>query len=55
MPLYEFRCAQCGTTFEATQSMDEHARQPPPCPRCQSAARVEHQLSVFTAVTSRKA
>jgi putative FmdB family regulatory protein len=54
MPLYEFRCDQCGKSFELAQTFDEHARGMPACPRCKNASRVQQQLSSFTPVTSRK-
>jgi putative FmdB family regulatory protein len=54
MPIYEFRCAQCGTTFDERMSIDEHGQRRPPCPKCHTEARVEPQLSTFHAVTSRK-
>jgi putative FmdB family regulatory protein len=54
MPLYEFYCDNCGQTFEVRQSLAEHERSKPECPRCHSASRVEPQLSHFNAVTSRK-
>jgi putative FmdB family regulatory protein len=55
MPLYEFICQMCGERFEARQSIAEHERKVPACPRCHSEQRVERILSVFTAQTSRKA
>ncbi len=54
MPLYEFRCEKCGKSFEAHQSVDEHARSAPTCPSCKSDS-VERLLSKFYAVTARKA
>jgi putative FmdB family regulatory protein len=54
MPLYEFRCNQCGASFEKRQSIAEHERGRPACPRCRSAVHVEPRLSHFNVVTSRK-
>jgi len=54
MPIYEFRCDQCGTVFDARQSMSDHAQKRPECPKCHSSERVESQISTFSAVTSRK-
>jgi putative FmdB family regulatory protein len=36
MPLYEYRCKDCGTEFEKRLSFSE-ADQLPPCPECASA------------------
>jgi putative FmdB family regulatory protein len=54
MPLYEYRCDKCGQRFELRQSIADHEQSKPPCPKCRSAKRVEHLLSPFNAVTSRK-
>jgi putative FmdB family regulatory protein len=40
MPLYRFRCDQCGLVFEERQTISEHDNGWPECPRCHSAARV---------------
>jgi len=45
MPLYEYRCAECGATFERLRRMQE-ADQGVACPKCESG-RVERQLSTF--------
>jgi putative FmdB family regulatory protein len=55
MPLYEFRCERCNQSFELRQTVDEHGRVRPECPQCHSTEHVITQLSVFQAVTSRKA
>ncbi len=34
MPLYDYRCETCGSTFEARHGFHESA---PPCPQCDSA------------------
>jgi putative FmdB family regulatory protein len=36
MPLYEYRCKECGTDFEKMVRFSE-ADQLPACPRCQSS------------------
>ena len=54
MPNYEFRCSKCERGFEAHQTVTEHAQKLPPCPVCGSTQTVERQLSVFSALTSRK-
>ena len=48
MPLYEYRCADCGAKFdELVVSADEKVA----CPKCQSA-KTEKLLSVFAASVS---
>ncbi len=45
MPLYEYRCADCGAKFdELVASADEKVA----CPKCQSS-KAEKLLSVFAA------
>lgn len=46
MPLFEYRCSQCGALFEhlARSSLDR----PGACPKC-GARKVEKQLSTFSA------
>ena len=44
MPLYEYRCAICGTQEEKLQPVsapDQHD-----CPECEAAAGMKRQLSV---------
>jgi len=42
VPLYDFRCAVCGTSFEARTGPDER----PPCPEC-DAPGCERLMSPF--------
>ncbi|MDD5245109.1 MAG: zinc ribbon domain-containing protein [Syntrophorhabdaceae bacterium] len=42
MPIYEYRCKQCGNEFEVIQKADD---QEPPCPKCESKD-IEKNLSV---------
>ena len=42
MPLFDFRCQQCGHDFEDLITGEEQAE----CPSCQSA-KVERQIAVF--------
>ncbi|RMH08314.1 MAG: zinc ribbon domain-containing protein [Nitrospirae bacterium] len=53
MPMYEYKCLDCGKTFLVARSVKDHESGPPFCPSCQSS-HVEHLLSAFMAKTSRK-
>lgn len=50
MPLYEYRCPQCGHRFEILQRMGEGA-EGLSCPRC-GAGKVEKQFSTFASTSS---
>lgn len=45
MPIYEYRCEECGERFERLVPMRE-ADQPAPCPRC-GAGETRKQMSAF--------
>jgi putative FmdB family regulatory protein len=45
MPMYEFDCAECGTTFEELVA-SERAVDAVACPRC-GAARPKKRMSTF--------
>ena len=48
MPIFEYKCADCGAKFdELVGSPDEEV----PCPKCKSE-KTEKQLSVFAASVS---
>lgn len=50
MPIYEFECKKCNTSFEKLlKRMDEKAKEP--CPACGSKETVR-KLSVFAAASS---
>lgn len=49
MPLYEYVCDACGSTFEQLRRMSE-ADQPAPCPQCASAQTERKMFSSFAAV-----
>ncbi len=50
MPLYEYRCEDCGNEFElrrAIRAMDE----PAPCPHCEST-NAKRQVSLFVSFST---
>jgi putative FmdB family regulatory protein len=53
MPTYEYRCQNCGETFERRERIAEHEAATPKCPKCGSD-RVERAFSAFYAKTSKK-
>ena len=46
MPLYDYRCQECGHLFEQRHGWDEHAAA---CPACASAS-VQRQLPTFAVI-----
>ncbi len=55
MPTYEYKCRDCGHTFEKLMTMHEHEQaKKPQCPKCRSN-KVEQLPAGFRAVTSDKA
>ncbi len=48
MPLYEYRCSECGHEFEKMVRFSE-ANQSPICPKCQSK-ETQKQLSTFASL-----
>jgi len=54
MPIYEYRCEQCGMRFEVRMTIVEHGQNRPECPQCHTEERVHGELSTFTPVTSQK-
>ena len=46
MPIFEYRCAKCGTSFEHFTQRAKDAHQPE-CPKC-GGRRTERILSVFS-------
>ena len=53
MPVYEYVCNECHTSFEVILTIKEHEEQEIICPRCDSR-NVEQDVADFVAVTSRK-
>ena len=42
-PLYEFKCTECGTEFEAVRAMEDRDRFTP-CPKCHSG-KLQRQIT----------
>lgn len=53
MPTYAYHCEKCGETFERVETMAEHEKAKPSCPKCKSK-KVTRTPSPFIAKTSRK-
>lgn len=53
MPIYEYRCDDCGKEFSIKLSMTEHEKGNIACPDCKSVKVVQHYSSFF-AKTSKK-
>jgi putative FmdB family regulatory protein len=53
MPTYEYRCADCGRSFDRVEPLAEHGRHHPPCPKCGSK-HVEQVMTPFYPKTAHK-
>lgn len=53
MPTYQYRCQDCGETFEHAEHVAEHATVQLKCPKCGSE-KVAHAPAPFVAKTSKK-
>lgn len=53
MPTYEYRCDDCGERFSRTESISQHGRKRPTCPKCESV-KVTQMFSSFYAKTAKK-
>jgi putative FmdB family regulatory protein len=53
MPIYEYRCKDCGHDFTIIESLDEHEVGKTTCPKCQSV-RVERVISAVHVQTAKK-
>ena len=53
MPIYEYRCGDCGYEFIELVGISKHEEMRPTCPKCKSA-NVEQVFSEVFVKTSRK-
>ncbi len=53
MPVYEYICQECHTSFETILTLKEHDAEEVRCPKCGSR-RVAQDAAELFAVTSRK-
>lgn len=50
MPTYSYHCESCGKTFTVVQSLSEHVKEKPLCPKCggKAVAWVPGPVQVIT-------
>lgn len=53
MPIYEFKCNDCGHEFDLVESFKEHDEHKEKCPKCKSDD-IEQVLSAVSVKTSNK-
>jgi len=53
MPTYDYRCLACHRKFQIVQTISEHEKAKPKCPKCKSA-KVERVLTGSFVKTSKK-
>ena len=53
MPIYEFKCNNCGHVFDIVESLQEHDKHNEKCPKCEGKD-IERVLSSASLQTSKK-
>jgi putative FmdB family regulatory protein len=53
MPVYEYSCKDCHSSFDKTLTLAAHDREPVTCPKC-GGKNVAQEFTRFYAVTSKK-
>lgn len=53
MPVYDYRCRDCGHDFVIIESLAEHESASPKCPKCESA-KVERVITSVNIQTPKK-
>jgi putative FmdB family regulatory protein len=54
MPTYEYRCKACRRSFSVIQTVAQHEKGRPACPKCKKKKDVKQLISAFSVQTSRK-
>ncbi len=54
MPVYEYHCKNCKKDFTLRMTVDEHDRQLPECPSCETKEGVEKRIGGAYVITERK-
>jgi putative FmdB family regulatory protein len=54
LPTYEYQCKACDHAFSVIQTLAQHEKGKPPCPKCKKKKNVKQLMSMFSAQTSRK-
>ena len=54
MPTYEYRCKACRRSFSLIQTVAQHEKGKPACPKCKKKKDVKQLISGFSVQTSRK-
>ena len=53
MPIYDYRCTDCGHSFVITESLSEHEKAVHRCPSCDSS-KVERVITSVNVQTAKK-
>ena len=53
MPTYQYRCRECGNSFECTETITEHEAAKARCPKCNSKKVIQVPGRIHV-VTSKK-
>ena len=53
MPIYDFKCNNCGHLFDMIETLEEHDKHKEKCPKCKSED-IERVLSTVSVQTSKK-
>lgn len=53
MPIYDYRCLDCGHEFQVIERISEHETEPHACPKCESE-KLERVLEASFVKTTKK-
>jgi putative FmdB family regulatory protein len=48
MPTYEYRCENCGKSFERTETINEHDKAKVKCPKCDSKKVTQYRVAFMS-------